>query len=352
MKKFVLVPEDLYKSLISKPTTIDDFSEHLLNDSLKNEKESNTQRHAKYNQRLPGYLEYKKRKRNKPTHVVVENLDQLSKELQEDEHGMYQQQRQQKRHLRVPSLEYLTARGDSRHEPLKRTDLTEDEEDSHSDFSENDTFTVSPNVRFYPESVRRTAKHGITEESESDTDEESQDAHEQAHGTPAVLHTTRKNFLPVKTPIRAKEDAQPRALGFRDEVTEKPESMTRDEAYKMLRTMVMKNKDAFRITRDGKVMSFSNVPVQGSHFDNILQKYRDKSLESVNGERAFRDILLKNPATAEVAKQFFTRSPTILRSGKTLPRQTGEGSIVRRPHTVHGKNSDKSRFTIRDWRKL
>lgn len=362
MKKFMLVPEDLYNNLITKTTTIDDFSEQLLASAIRDPSKTPSQRHAVYNQRLPGYLAYKNRKMNRPMRVVLENQNQPS------------YPRSFKRKHQKPSLNFVTARDDNRETKALRVrrleedgnvdqdgqeddgeDGTEEEvEDEEFDDIEDDeeeederleeTFVVSPHARFVPRSQRQVLKRDSMEDS------------------PVLYEEKDKPYSPTiwkseehrgKTPRRPRsgETAKPRALAFLDEADEQhkePGAMTREEAYKMLRTTIMKNKKAFRITNDGKVLSFTNLPVQGSHFDNILQKYRNKSLENVRGDKQFKEILLSNPVTAEVAKQFFTRSPMILKSGKILG-QKGKGVIAT---TRNNSKRKTSRFTIRDWRRL
>lgn len=376
MKKFILVPEDLYNSLMTKSSTIDEFSENLLSDALTNTQRTPYERHAIYNDRLPGYLDYKKRKRNMPTRVILEKPDDGSqKSYDEQDHTS------RKRHKQTPknsSLKFETARASIHPRKLfSNPDLEDFEQDNGHDSLESrtkgldETFVVSPHARLEPRSIHRSLKRALGSPSSSDSSDEEDDTLDQPNSPdPTEEHVLEglepnKEISPTiwsqstkgKTPRRPQGDdnVQPRALQFgpekvKEKEAKKPEVMTREEAYKWLRKTVSQNKAAFKVGDRGQVLYSSDAPIQGSHFDNVLLKYKNKSLENVRGEQPFRKTLLKHPATAEVAKQFFTHSPMILKTGKVLPRQKGKGTLKLAQHV--GRYKDRFRFAIRNWRRV
>lgn len=288
MRKFRMVPSEFYDSLLSK-TTVDDFSEQLLNETLADKQTSVAQKHAQYNQRIQGYLDHQNRMLNKPVKVTLENGEQVIAQV-----------------------------------PQKPAQAVASTQTGEVNETTAETTPTTPKKRRSRKSVK------INES-------------EPAEQKPAPMgdHTA--------TPVKTGKSLEPKMLEEINKTIEEiqetgspsPKAKKRkakEIAADLLVKIIDRNKKKFGVDKEGSVISSGGVAIAGSNYLDIIKKHKEGILTNYNGDRPLQAKLLEMPETQSLASTLFGKPPRTPKGPKSA--QKGKGIMSAKPW---------GRFKVRNW---
>lgn len=317
MKKFIMVPDESYNSLLNK-TTIDDFAEHFLNAPLENNSSNAAKKLAQYNQRIQGYLDRHWKNVNKPVRVILENEKDAIVQIP-------------KRDAASIAVNTSTQTEEERQSSVEPGEMSYDEIPLH--LSANDQ--------------RQTPKYNKKRIKKP----------EKIYGTPSAAGEAQFADSSFSAPA-VQRQIEPREIqnaieDIQQKATHSPQAqrkMLKNEAAERLLEMISRDRKKFGVSSDGKVISSTGQSIGGSNFVKLIDKYKEGKLVNLNGDRPFKDRLLNMDEAKGLAAILFGTSPRRTRSGNPLQKGSGLFNVRR---SAAGKRRSVTRatgrFKVRNW---
>lgn len=344
-----MVPREFYDSLLSK-TSVDDYADQLLNDTLTDNRTNNSTKHTMLNQRLQGYLDHYKREKNKPVKVFLENGEQAFAHKSKPKAV-----RGHKEKATQSAQAETTQAGDDTKFTIESTDNSL-YDDMQMPIDIVDAKSTVQKILRNPSAIGKTPKKEPSSKNSLKPPKSLDNG--------GFIPGDKFSFTPVShsqksAPVTPIQQLRQTITDIEGGSTNSPQAIWKKqkaEAAETLLGMINSDRKKFGVDGSDRVLSSAGVPINGSNVRKIIYKYRDGTLKNLNGDKVLLKHLGKIPEAGPLTGILFGTSPPRTRKGSRTQMGKGLKTGLKNRLLFSPKksttNSNKSnrRFTVRDWR--